>query len=57
MRFAHGMTVDPDTPLEEVLTLHGRAHQTKYPDIGKGGFPHRHDNEDLTIYTNTRRTL
>ena len=57
MRFAHGMTVADDTSLEDVHILHGRAHNPQHRDIGKGGFPHRHDNEDLNIFTNTRRTL
>ena len=57
LTYAHGITVPQDLSLADVITLHGRAHQPKYRDVGKGGFPHRHANEDLSIFTNTRRTL
>ncbi len=50
MRFAHGLQVDDDMSVVEWITLHGRAHNPKYPDIGKGGFPHRHVPEDLSMF-------
>lgn len=49
MKFAHAHRVAPDTHLADLMTIHGRAHNPKYPEIGKGGFPHRHIPEDLTI--------
>lgn len=33
----------------ERATLHGKAHERRFPDIGKGGFPHRHVPEDHSI--------
>lgn len=57
LRWAHGVVLAPATPLVDVHVTHGQAHSTRHPNVGKGGFPHRHDNEDLTIYTNTRRSL
>lgn len=49
MRFAHQMSVDDGMKHEEVVTLHGHAHGPRWPNIGKGGFPHRHVPEDLSI--------
>ena len=61
LRFAHGIdTADLEAlPFDErivqVITLHGRAHNPKYmAEINKGGFPHRHVPEDLTIFTGKR---
>lgn len=54
LRFAHGLSVDDDISIVERTTLHGRAHNPKYPDIGKGGFPHRHVPEDLSLFTGKR---
>lgn len=48
LRFAHGLPVDDDIDVAEAITLHGRSHSSKHPDIGKGGFPHRHVPENLT---------
>lgn len=54
MKFAHGLEVPDDISVKELTTLHGRSHNPKFPDIGKGGFPHRHVPEDLTIFTGMR---
>lgn len=62
LRFAHGVDTKPfeemhwEDRIREVTTLHGRAHTPKYmSEINKGGFPHRHVPEDLTIFTGKRR--
>lgn len=47
MRFAHGMEVEDNLDIATLTTLHGQAHNPKWPNIGKGGFPHRHVPEDL----------
>ena len=49
MRFAHGMTVDGTLTTEEAIPLHGHAHDPKWVDVGKSGFPHRHLPEDLSF--------
>lgn len=49
MRFAHGMTVDGTITIEEAIPLHGHAHDPKWSDVGKCGFPHRHLPEDLSF--------
>lgn len=54
LRFAHGMSVDDDISITDLTTLHGQAHNPKWPNIGKGGFPHRHVPEDLTLLTGIR---
>lgn len=61
LRFAHGIdTADLEAlpsgeRIKQVTTLHGRAHNPKYAaEINKGGFPHRHVPEDLTIFTGKR---
>lgn len=52
LRIAHGMTdISDETSLADVTTLHGQAHHPRWPNIGKGGFPHRHVPEDLTFFT------
>ena len=58
LRFAHGIDTTAlealpfDERIREVTTLHGRAHNPKYQaEINKGGFPHRHVPEDLSIFT------
>lgn len=58
MRFAHGIdTADLealpfDERIRQVTTLHGRAHNPKHQaEINKGGFPHRHVPEDMSIFT------
>lgn len=49
MRFAHEMSVDGDLDLASAISLHGQAHSTSWPNIGKGGFAHRHmPEEDIT---------
>lgn len=50
MRFAHQMSVGDDLDLASATTLHGQAHHPQWPNIGKGGFPHRHVPEDLSIF-------
>lgn len=55
MRFAHGMSINDDIPVADRITLHAQAHNPKWPNIGKAGFPHRHVPEDLTLYTGIRR--
>lgn len=49
--FAHGMKVPPDSTPEERTVLHAQAHSPKFPNVGKGGFPHRHVPEDMTLFT------
>lgn len=49
MRFAHTLSVNDDLELASAVTLHGQAHHPGWPNIGKGGFPHRHVPEDLSI--------
>jgi hypothetical protein len=57
LEFAHGMDVTPLRALDsleripEVISVHGRAHSPKFPDVGKGGFPHRHTPEQPALYT------
>lgn len=56
LRFAHGVdTTDfekmtPEQQIQEVWLYHGRCHNPAY-EFGKGGFPHRHVPEDLSMYT------
>lgn len=50
LRFAHQQPVDDDIDLVSLITLHGQAHNPKWPNIGKGGFPHRHVPEDLSLF-------
>lgn len=61
MRFAHGIDTSAlealpfDEHIRAVTTLHGRAHDPNHQaEINKGGFPHRHVPEDLTIFTGKR---
>lgn len=54
MRFAHGMKADDGLLLVEAITLHGQAHDPE-SGVTKGGFPHRHIPEDLTVITGKRR--
>lgn len=51
LQFAHGMAVNHDLSNKDVVTLHGQSHDPRWPNIGKGGFPHRHVPEDLSIFT------
>lgn len=55
LRFAHGTSVNDDVSAEDLTTLHGQAHNPKWPNIGKAGFPHRHVPEDLKLFTGFRR--
>lgn len=48
LEIAHGQKGLPNWGVDEYTLLHSRAHSEKYPDIGKGGFPHRHAPEDHT---------
>lgn len=50
LRFAHGLSVDDNMDVAARTTLHGQAHNPKWPNIGKGGFPHRHVPEDLSYF-------
>lgn len=50
LRFAHQHPVNDDIDLVSLITLHGQAHNPKWPNIGKGGFPHRHVPEDLSMF-------
>lgn len=49
MRFAHRMSVDADLDLKSTIILHTQAHDSRWPNIGKTGFPHRHVPEDLSL--------
>ena len=49
LRLAHALSVNDDISLVDLATLHGQAHNPKWPNIGKGGFPHRHVPEDLSL--------
>lgn len=49
LRVAHGMDTTGIVTPEQVATIHGRAHNPKYPDLGKSGFTHRHMPEDMPI--------
>lgn len=59
LRFAHGIdtsaleAMDWEERIREIATTHGRAHSPA-SETGKGGFPHRHVPEDLTIYSGIR---
>lgn len=49
LRVAHNLDTTGIITPEQVATIHGRAHNPKYPDLGKGGFTHRHMPEDMPI--------
>lgn len=55
LRIAHGIDTAPLEAMDwqqqiiEITRWHGAAHNSKYPDWGKGGFPHRHVPEDLSL--------
>lgn len=55
LRLAHGMdtsaleAMSPGDQIVAIATAHGQAHNPKHPEVGKGGFPHRHVPEDLSI--------
>jgi hypothetical protein len=47
LRFAHGHVIaDEDTDIATLTVVHGQAHDPRWPNIGKGGFPHRHVPEE-----------
>lgn len=46
LRVAHGHPVDDEIELLTLIEVHGQAHDPRWPNIGKGGFPHRHVPED-----------
>jgi hypothetical protein len=48
LRFAHAMVVPENAVYTDIRLYHDRAHDPAFPDIGKGGFPHRHVPEDLS---------
>lgn len=56
LRFAHGMDTSAieslhwEERIRQVTIVHGQAHDPKHPDVGKGGFPHRHVPEDLSLF-------
>jgi len=60
LRFAHGVDttwleeMHWEDRIRETGAFHGRCHDSRHPE-GKGGFPHRHIPEDLTIFTGIRR--
>lgn len=51
LQLAHGITIPDGVSLVDLTEVHSQAHDPRYPDVGKGGFPHRHVPEDLTIFT------
>lgn len=48
LRIAHAMSVDDGHDIATLEEMHGQAHNPKWPNIGKQGFPHRHVPEDLS---------
>lgn len=56
LSFAHGIDTSDIEAMEweprmhETTRIHGLAHNPKHPEVGKGGFPHRHAPEDLTLF-------
>lgn len=54
LRVCHGMdtsgleTLPPDELVMKRAQVHEQAHNFHHPEIGKGGFPHRHGPEDHT---------
>lgn len=50
LRFAHAMSVDDEINLVTLFETHGHAHNPAWPNIGKGGFVHRHVPEDLSTF-------
>lgn len=52
MRVAHGAAVDDSVLLPDAITMHAEMH---HPGATRGGFPHRHVPEDLTLITGKRR--
>lgn len=50
IRFAHQHPVDDSIELVALIDLHSACHNRKMPTVGKGGFPHRHVPEDLSMF-------
>jgi len=51
LAFAHGIFAPPEATVADIVTLHGRAHRPReFPDLNRGGFPHRHVPEDLSRF-------
>lgn len=51
MALAHGHPVDEDLDIGTLASLHGQAHDPRWPNIGKSGFPHRHVPDiDLSMF-------
>lgn len=50
MRVAHGHPVADDIDFVSLVNIHGQSHDHRWPNIGKGGFPHRHVPEDPALY-------
>ena len=53
LRVAHHLLVDAGADMIRVGALHESAHDQRVGQ-GKGGFPHRHVPEDLSIFTGRR---
>lgn len=50
LQVAHNLdTSGIEDTAEARAKIHGRAHDPRHPLFGKGGFPHRHVPEDLSI--------
>lgn len=50
LRIAHAMEISDEATHDEMHAVHSQAHNPKWPNIGKGGFPHRHVPEDLSQF-------
>lgn len=51
MALAHAHPVDENIDLVSLFNIHGQAHDPRWPNIGKGGFPHRHvPDVDLSLF-------
>lgn len=48
LRVAHGLQVDDNIEPGDAYRLHAQAHSRNHPNIGKGGFVHRH--KETRIY-------
>lgn len=49
MRIAHQMDLSQIEAGTSLIDLHDRAHDPRYPSVGKGGFAHRHVPEDRSF--------
>lgn len=50
LRIAHAMSIDDDASHDDMHRVHSQAHNPAWPNIGKGGFPHRHVPENLEMF-------